>query len=74
MKTITEPIPKVLEHAFGSHAVEYHLRAWTDAGEGLFGTDQSDETWELVFLTIVFRNSARHIIRRQADRDQKRPR
>jgi hypothetical protein len=29
----------------------------------VYSTLTSDETWELVFLTILFRNSARHIIK-----------
>jgi small-conductance mechanosensitive channel len=35
---ITDPAPKVLEHAFGNYSVEYHLRAWTNTSEGIFDT------------------------------------
>jgi small-conductance mechanosensitive channel len=34
----TDPAPKVLEQAFGNYSVEYHLRAWTNTGEGIFDT------------------------------------
>jgi len=33
---ITDPAPKVLEHAFGNYSVEYHLRAWSNTSEGIF--------------------------------------
>jgi small-conductance mechanosensitive channel len=35
---ITDPAPKVLEHAFGNYAVEYQLRVWSNTSEGLFDT------------------------------------